>query len=95
MKPQRLSDNMPVNLPKQQTIDLFNKIKPGYFLTLEQAAKELNIAVVGLQKRIINHRELVKFRCYIKKSAATRQAIFVHPKYRAELIKKGIATEKY
>jgi len=95
MKPRLLANHLADIRSLSDTQELMKQIKHGYFLTLQQAAESLGISVPGLQNRLRIYPELTIYRCYIRGTTTTRRAIFVHPKYKAELIRKHVATDTY
>jgi uncharacterized protein YjcR len=83
--------------PKEEKLrKILESIKTGYFVQKAELAKELGCKERVVEKWMKQWGWMKDYRVYIRQNgAAQRSMVFVNVKFKAQLLKQGIAAENY
>ena len=83
--------------PKEEKLrQVLGKIKSGYYMTKRELAQEIGCKDRVAEKWLRRYDWMKRYRCYMRLNGENvRTAVYVNPKFKAQLIRQNIATENY
>jgi transposase-like protein len=96
MKQKKLSSIIASNPKEQKLRATLLSVKSGFFISKTELGKQLGCGDGAIEKWIRRWPWMKDYRVYIRPGGKQfRIAVFVNPKYKAQLLKQGIASENY
>ena len=83
--------------PKELKIrKILEKIKPGYFITKMELGNQMGCKDRVVEKWMSQWPWIRQYQAYIRiNGTSQRTGVFLNQKYKAQLVKQGLASENY